>query len=374
MKYTFPVIHKIADILPAIENRKEFSLHKGDSYISVDYNYVEPTTFNEIIRRECRGIKFDRNSGFLIGRPFHKFFNLNERDETQEHVIPWSNDHIVYEKLDGSLIHPVLLNNEVVYMTRAGVTDVSKLASLYIKQHHEIDEWCRKVIRKGFTPLFEYCSPKNRIVIKYNEENLHLLTYRHLYEGYYTNDVGIDPPDIIQKVNMYGNNLKDISNFISHTRGLIDQEGYVIHFNNGHMIKIKADEYVAKHKTKDSFDREKNVLEFVLNNKEDDLIPFLDTDQKAKLVEYASLVRKSIDFNVDFINGFVAKAKGICNNDRKRFALEFVTSINPKLKGVLFEVFNGRDARESLLKMLHKNLGSQTKVDEIKEFIGNPKW
>ena len=50
-------------------------------------NYVVSTpetfaTMNDIgdaIRRECRGMIFDGDTGIIISRPYHKFFNAGEK-------------------------------------------------------------------------------------------------------------------------------------------------------------------------------------------------------------------------------------------------------------------------------------------------------
>src|SRR4051812_25344280 len=114
----FPTIRHIEDVLPHIEGRSEFAVKRRDGYTAIDYNFAGADTFNEPIRRECRGIKFDAD-GRIIGRPYHKFFNLGEKPETQSHVIDWSAGHVILEKLDGSMVHPALVGGEILWMTRA---------------------------------------------------------------------------------------------------------------------------------------------------------------------------------------------------------------------------------------------------------------
>ena len=82
-------------------------------------------TFDTAIARECRGLKFDAD-GRIIARPFHKFFNLGEKERVED--IDWSAPHQLFDKLDGSMIHPAMLNGEMVFMTRMGATDQARLA------------------------------------------------------------------------------------------------------------------------------------------------------------------------------------------------------------------------------------------------------
>ena len=74
MKYEFPIITHINDVLPAIKGRDEFSVNQHSFGTVILYHYVLEDSFDEPIRPECRGIVFD-HFGKLISRPFHKFFN-----------------------------------------------------------------------------------------------------------------------------------------------------------------------------------------------------------------------------------------------------------------------------------------------------------
>lgn len=55
------------------------------------------------IIRECRGLAFDKATGEVAIRKFHKFWNVNQRAESQADVIDWSRPHDVLLKEDGSI-------------------------------------------------------------------------------------------------------------------------------------------------------------------------------------------------------------------------------------------------------------------------------
>ena len=99
MNYEFPTIRNISDVLPAIEGRDEFVVAEKDGYTVINYNVMMADTFDCNIRRECRGIIFGSKTGDIIRRPFHKFFNVNEREETQDHVVDLSRPHAILDKL-----------------------------------------------------------------------------------------------------------------------------------------------------------------------------------------------------------------------------------------------------------------------------------
>jgi RNA ligase len=54
-----------------------------------------------LIRRECRGLIFDKDTGKVLARRFHKFFNIGESDETSTDTIDFKIPHMLTEKVDG---------------------------------------------------------------------------------------------------------------------------------------------------------------------------------------------------------------------------------------------------------------------------------
>ena len=56
--------------------------------------------WNEV-NRQARGIIF-RTDGTVVARPFEKFFNMNERPESEAKNLPWKEGVEIYEKMDGS--------------------------------------------------------------------------------------------------------------------------------------------------------------------------------------------------------------------------------------------------------------------------------
>ena len=90
MNYDFPEIKTIQDVLPHIEGCTEFRVMEKDWYSVVNYMVSLEETFRwdsddpvgSTVRRECRGLIFNRE-GELVSRPYHKFFNVGEKEETQ---------------------------------------------------------------------------------------------------------------------------------------------------------------------------------------------------------------------------------------------------------------------------------------------------
>lgn len=191
MHYDFPIIRHLNDVLPAIEGTDEFSVNEKDGYTIVNYNVQKEHTFDinhehAAMRRECRGLKFYPN-GEIAARTLHKFFNVNEKPETQSHLIDLSKPHVVMEKLDGSMIHPMMVNGYIRWMTKMGITDVAMQAEEFIAKNTNYKDFAAWCIENGITPTFEWTSPRNRIVVPYKNDQLTLLAVRENLTGHYLN-------------------------------------------------------------------------------------------------------------------------------------------------------------------------------------------
>ena len=60
-------------------------------------------------RRECRGLLVCSRTGVVLARRFPKFFNIGELPETAPECIDLGMGFTLAEKLDGSLVSPLLL-------------------------------------------------------------------------------------------------------------------------------------------------------------------------------------------------------------------------------------------------------------------------
>ena len=202
MHYTFPEIRTINDVLPHIEGREEFIVAEREFGTVINYAVAMTDTFDiypagyggrlstydpgGAMRRECRGLIFD-TEGKIMSRPFHKFFNVNEREETQTSDIDMSQPHVIMEKMDGSMIRPILVNGQLRLATKMGVTDVAMQAEAFMAKNTKYKDFCVWCVSKGLTPIFEWTSPFNQIVLPYEEDMLTLLAVRENVTGHYLN-------------------------------------------------------------------------------------------------------------------------------------------------------------------------------------------
>jgi tRNA splicing ligase len=89
----------------------------GQKVYIFSYMVSMENTFDSDLARECRGIVFDENKN-CICRPFHKFFNVGEKEFTLPDKIDWNNIDHVGIKHDGSMLTPVFINNKIYFKSK----------------------------------------------------------------------------------------------------------------------------------------------------------------------------------------------------------------------------------------------------------------
>lgn len=371
MHYKFPEIRTIADVLPAIEGRPEFIVAEREFGTVINYVVAMSDTFKMegpddvmgAIRRECRGLIFAPN-GTLMSRPFHKFFNVNEKEETQINVLDMSQPHMIMEKMDGSMIRPVRMNGTVRLATKMGVTDIAVEAEKLLTD--EQYQWLEDVMAAGVTPIFEYIAPTNKIVIEYDEPKLVLLAMRSNLTGNYWMPHSTPFKVVIQ----YGSVDGTLDAYIDMARAKQGREGDIIRFANGHMVKIKNDWYVQIHKTKDVVRVDRNIVELILNETIDDTRAMLDPSDMDRVNEVEDNFWRAFEHAIDRLEGLCVTAQSVYGGNKKRIALEMVPTLDNKQdSGFIFRMVDGHSTRDLLLDHCKKNIGSTPKYDDLMNWM-----
>ena len=387
MNYDFPEINHIEDVIPHIKDCSEFKVMEKDWYTVINYMVASEDTFSLIrhrthynmwMRRECRGLIFDTETGNLISRPYHKFFNVGEREETAINKVNLYEPHVVLEKLDGSMIRPIPTKEGFRLATKAGITDVAMNAEVFIADKTNYGTFINKCIQKGTTPIFEWCSRKNRIVVDYPEDQLILTAIRYNDSGSYIEyKVMLDYATawnipVVKAVD--GLAIQDINLFVKQVREWDDGEGIVLRFDTGHMLKVKADEYVLRHKSKEQINQEKNVIQTILSDSVDDLVPLLTPDDAIRLKEFQSAFWASVD-DLAYEMAQIYLGGNSVYPDKKDFAVEFVQKrILPIHAPIMYSMKSGKGSRATIIEMISKSLSTQSKIDQNRWLWGGLNW
>lgn len=382
MKYQFPEIKHINDVLPAIEGYPEFVVADREHYKVVNYIVSHPETFSGVetdygaIRRECRGLIFDKD-GYVIARRLHKFFNVNEKDETQMDQIDLSKPHVILEKLDGSMITPIPIGDHLRWGTKMGITDVAMNAEVFIQHHPQYTDFAWLCIERGQTPIFEWCSRKNKIVIDYPEDRLVLIAVRNNQTGLYWSFDQLKTyaeSYNLDVVKSFPGTTESMQHLIDETRGSEGIEGWVIRFDDGHMVKVKGDWYVRIHKTKDDLQFEKNIISLIVHEQIDDAKSFMLEEDRQKVETFENKFWEGFNEIMFEINKNLMAIQ-VLKMDRKEFALKHAPHMNPLIRSIMFACWDGKKkVNDVALDIIKKNCGSSTKIEETRILWNFVKW
>ena len=365
-------IAHIDEVMPHVAGRTDFVVAKRDGYVVIDYIFQDLDTFAEPIRRECRGIKFDAATGNTLARPFHKFFNIGERAETQPESIDFTRPHWIMSKVDGSMIHPMIVNGALVLSTRMGRTKHAMTAERHLTA--TLSSWFEECLTAGWTPICEWIAPDNRIIIKYPDSKLVLLAIRNTVSGDYMGPDAVSDGSRragIEAVDLHPSWDGDARAFMASVAALKDEEGYVIRFADGLWLKCKAVDYVQKSSAKSAITLEKNALAAILSGTMDDVKPLLADEDLRAIEAYERGVLAGVAETATRITALVAAG---ANADQKTFAVTHMAGVEPQMRGMAFAVRKGADARATVRATILKSTGSQTDVDAARSLFGGTAW
>lgn len=302
----FPIIRHLRDVLPYVENDHAFSVKTREDHTVINYVYSDDSvfpndnSFETQIRRECRGLIFDQ-TGRLIRRPFHKFFNLNEKEHTKHENVNWDSVVEIQTKLDGSLVAPYILNDRLIWGTKAGETEYSAIIEKFLEDKQHIVDFVKLLISMNMTPCFEFTSPNYPIVVHYDDTELRLLAIRDMFSGVYlTRDHilaiidnfcrGDQTIPLVHSWSFHGNEFELIKQIEEETNG----EGVIVVMSDGERIKIKSLWYVGLHRTRSAILQEHHLVNLIVTDKIDDVIPHLPERDQKKVKDYV------FNFNIGF--------------------------------------------------------------------------
>ena len=263
-----------------------------------------------IDERELRGIVFEKSSGKVIARRFHKFFNIGEYEETSESKIDLNLPHHIVTKYDGlqnlpffslsfslllsprTLVSPVKINGNIVFASKSGDQKLTKmireryLLDMQESEDNSLISFCKDWIERGYTPLFEWCSLRTKIVLEYEKDLLVLLAIRNNHTGNY-----VPYSKVKESASNYKNVKvaerwegsiqanKNMNEWIQKIKSEEKIEGFVIQFEDGRMYKVKTNWYferTRKDKQDYSFNSERNIWLIILKQEIDDAGAYMD--------------------------------------------------------------------------------------------------
>ena len=228
-------------------------------------------------------------------------------------------------------------------------------------------------MKMGMTPILEFISPDNRIVLRYTEPKLVLTAMRDTVNGTYL------PIDDLEELPHLGfpfevvENLGTVRNLTEHlatTRASLDREGDVIRWADGHMVKVKGEYYSLIHHTKEQVQKPRLVVAMILNKKLDDAKSLLEGPDRAAVDSMEKEFWDAVQHCADRLLGLFIRARADYDANPKRIALEMKATIPVQEDvGLLFTLLRGGDISETILAKCRTHLSADIRHDECMKWM-----
>lgn len=303
--------------------------------------------------RNVRGITFRSDTKELLALPLHKFWNLNENPAVSSEILKNKQILRVTEKYDGSLIYFYLLNGILHAKTKMNCyAEQADWAMNIVKSNSNLESAIVFAINNNYTPIFEFISPRNKIVITYTKEELRFIGMRNMKDGSYNfeNIFDVLPVDYFS--------IDSLESAINKAKNYSGHEGFVVTFSDYDMVKIKTEEYCNLHHLRDNIFNENILANAILHEKLDDIKSVFEHDDN--LLSYMINFEKRV---VDKYNFIVSSAEKFFNDNRNLIRKDFAIKARKFLGPTEFN--------------LAMNLYVNGKIDEEKfkfKFINEKMW
>ena len=267
-----------------IEHSKQFFrknlVFRNKEIAIYHYKQGEYEEFKKFNAFELRSLTFVKNANKwerFLG--IHKFFELNQAPGWMEEDLIDKKVIKVQEKIDGTFVHPVLINGRVYFKSKLRFDSFqAKRAQDIYETDENLKKYVDKKLKEGKIPLFEYFSPKTQVVMDYKEEKLVLIQLRNLQTGEYdlefekeADEYGIETAFVCEP--------KPLREYLEEKNICISKEGWVMIFEGMKFVKVKTEEYLKRHKILGDL-RENVIISYILENKLNDVKKILNRESE----------------------------------------------------------------------------------------------
>lgn len=361
---TYLETHSLNDL--AREHGVYASFSKSGHKFSLNYDQIEAKEADPIAQ-ESRGLILATDNGRVITKdevpgktvvlafPMKRFFNHGQGTAAE---INWHDPKLaVLEKLDGTLciVYWDSFTNQWCVATRS-VPEADLLMdnglftfrSLFEKALEETTRltWSQFVnlLDKNITYSFELTTPYNRIVVAYPNCGITLLAARKLSDFKEVDPHEVRPDATIPVVQVHTyTTIDELVNWVSSLNPM-EHEGVVIRDGDFNRRKLKNAAYVAYNKVRDALGTsERNCVELILTEKDDDVVPMLPEEIVKNLHKIKMGLQVAFKRYDEHYLDAKAQADAILPGDKKTFAI-LVTKNKDWWHSPFFSMFEGKAA------------------------------
>lgn len=316
------------------------------------------------IYRECRSVVIDLDKEQLVIAPFRKFFNLDEVEENklskiQDKFLTAKHLYVV-DKLDGSMQTARYYDGEVRLFSSKALTDKDSWRleagrDLLTKQYTDMIKSLPNI-----TFIFEYVSPSNLHVVPYKkrDEGMYLIGARDVDTGEHYDPGTINLLAIIHGIKtpkIEDRTLDELLTLMKEAPST-EREGWVINLD-GHMLKIKCDDYVNIHKALDNASSVNVIIQSVAEDTFDDLISKVPFENRERLYTIHDMVVRYINKTKEDISYWYKRAP---KSDRKTFMIYVDKAVPKNIRKYVRKEYLGED-----YNLLHKRHNSYKRMRDL---------
>jgi len=296
----------------------------------------------------------------ILAFPMRRFFNHGQGSAAE---IDFSDPKLqILEKLDGTLtiVYYDPIKGDWCVATRSVPeadipldNGIFTFRTLFEKAMTETCglSWSEFVLKLdiGYTYCFELTTPYNRIVVAYPESRVTLLAVRELAtlkeldfnKNYVSTHSQIERlRDVVPLVESYSySSLEETLEWISSLNPM-EHEGVV--FRSGEdRVKAKNAAYVAFNKIRDVVSSERGIMEVILCERDDDVIPMLPEEIAKNMLKLKAGLQSAIR-EYDFAYSCLKYAAAcVLPDDKKTFAI-MVTRDKKLWSAPMFQMYDGK--------------------------------
>lgn len=356
---------------------------------SLNYDQIEAKE-SDPLAQECRGLILSCEDGHsllasaveingrknydhispgvtkILAFPMKRFFNHGQGSAAS---IDFTDPNLqVLEKLDGTLCivyHDPFMEQWCVATRSAPEADILMDNGIFTFRtlfEKAVQETCAmtfealsKALDKHYTYCFELTTPYNRIVVNYSNNGITLLavrglmTHQELKFDHFLIAEQLGRAVPLVQAHTY-TCMSDLVNWVSSLNPM-EHEGVVVRDAQFNRIKVKNAAYVAYNKVRDTLAAsERNCVELILAEKDDDVVSFLPEEIVKNLQNIKIGVKAFIQEYDEQYRFIRAEANLQAVDDKKAFALT-IKSTNNALKdqkkkelwsAPFFQIFDGK--------------------------------
>lgn len=335
------------------------TINEYNDMIILHYDDIRVVDFDAYdgLFQETRSIAIDIKNDAIVLLPFKKFFNINEREDTQLHIVKAKMNAAksveISTKLDGCFVAVRWYNGKLVV---SSAYNLDKNNSQVLSKAYEyINE---NIINLAFnfphiTFMFELISDVSQIVVSYPKSayGLYLFGIRNCETGHeysYAEVLQYAETYNLKSTNLLENSFDQVLNEI-HREDFdpTTAEGFVINIcdmdGNNHRYKVKYDNYVVLHSLVKKATAVNQILNAVKNNTIDDMIAYIPDAFKDRTIEIVDNIKSYVSFQekktIEYYNMVQARC-GDCDN--KKFALAAKHIVPKEFFGKVMNIKSGK--------------------------------